>query len=153
MNDLNYKAEIASMLQMILQDIKRENGYKIDVKSVNFERIKRDHRSYKPEDTPIIQIVDVYKRYDHEYTRSRSFWNVALDLILRPSKSEDYSQEDIWAFEISVRRALMEDPKIGLGRYNAQIKLLDEISNLTINDPILSSTMGIEISYHEQLRR
>ena len=147
------KEEIALAIERRLSELTEDNGYSLSIKKVNYKRAKMSGREYRMGETPVVQIVDVYKRFNHQYSRSNSVWNVALDLILRPDKENGFDQTHLWKFEEEVREVLFKEAKLGIPKLVSELKVIDEVGSLTVNEPILASTLGLQVIYYETLRK
>lgn len=144
-----YKDEIAKALRANLEGLKKENGYSIDVKKVEYEEIIEPT---KAKQTPYIQFVDLSKSYKQEIdSTSKSSWVLSLEVILKPDRNKTYKQSDIWKIQQDIVRLLSSSNRLGLDYIN-QIYLDDEITSIEFDDSLLVGYLGLRIEYRERLR-
>ena len=148
-----FKSQIASALVSRIQLVTVANGFTQDVATVAFDKVKVAISDYKDYELPAVQVIDLAKNFVHEHSRSKSSWFVAVEIILRTTDTLGVvDQQSLWDLQEDVMRSIMAEPKLGLA-FVIHTKLLDEVTDLHLQEPHYIATIGLEILYYEPITR
>ena len=155
---MGLKADIATALVGKIENVTVANGYSQDVKTVVFDKVRLNINDYADYQIPAIQIIDISTIFKHEQSRSKTSWFLALEILLRTTQViGTVDQKSLWTLEEDVKRAVFQDPKLGLGP-NPDIPiiaafLVDAQTDLHSQEPNYIATLGLEIRYYEPITR
>jgi len=150
---MGFKSDISKKLVAAIESVTVLNGYSQDIKLVQFDKIRLNITDYQDFELPAVQIIDMSKLFNHEMSRSKSSWFLAIELCMRTTEQIGVvDQLSLWDLEEDIMRAIMEDPKLSLN-YVLHCKMVDSITDLHLQAPNYVSTLGIEIMYYEPVTR
>jgi len=148
-----YKSQIAQKLIERINLVKKANGYTQDIQTVRFDKVRLNLADYADYELPAVQIIDTTRVFTHEMSRSKSSWFLAIEMVMRTTENIGVvDQQALWDLEENVMRAIMEKPKLGLN-FVIQVKLIDSVTDLHLQEPNYISTLGIEVVYYEPVTR
>jgi len=148
-----FKSQIAQKLIEKIGNVTIANGYSQDVKTVAFDKVKVNISDYADFELPAVQLIDQSKKYNHEFSRSKSEWRIALELCMRTTSTLGVvDQQTLWDLEEDIVRAIMEVPNLGLN-FLQHVTLTDEITDLHLQEPNYIAIIGLEILYYEPITR
>lgn len=148
-----FKSQIAQKLVAAIQDVSIANGYSQDVQTVTFDKVKVNISDYADYHLPAVQVIDQSKLFKHEMSRSKSTWFLAVEICLRDTQAiGEVDQQALWDLQEDVMRAIMADPKLGLS-FVQHVKLVDEVTDLHLQEPNYIAIIGLEILYYEPITR
>lgn len=148
-----WKSQIATKLVERIELVTTANGYTQDVKTVAFDKVKLNIGDYDDWEIPAVQLIDLSKLFNHEMSRSRSSWFVAVEICLRSTQViGEVDQQALWDLQEDVMRSIMATPKLGL-TFVTHVKLIDEVTDLHLQEPNYTATIGLEILYYEPITR
>lgn len=137
------KSKIADALTTKVAEIPQLNY-------VSFDKVRLLASDFKDIEIPAVQLIDVRLDHQHEAPRSKKFWQIALELLLKGNQYHEVSQQDLWNLEYEVLRKIFERPNFGL-RGVIHIKYLGSSTDLHLLDPYYFSRMDFEIQFYEDL--
>jgi len=150
---MGYKSDISTKLVQAIETVTKANGYSQDVQTVKFDKIKLNINDYKDYELPAVQIIDLSKLYNHEMSRSKSSWFLAVEICLRTTEDiGTVDQNALWDLQEDVVRAIMQDPKLGLD-FMLHVKLVDSVTDLHLQEPNYVGTIGLEALFYEPIVR
>lgn len=150
---MGWREQIGDALVAQISNVTVANFYSIDVKTVAFDDVKINIQDYKDYELPAVQIIDAYDRYNHEMSRSKTQWFLAVELCLRTTELiGEVSQKTLWNLKEDVVRAIMATPKLGLP-WVIHCKLVDGMTDLHLQAPNYTATIGLEILFYEPITR
>lgn len=117
---------------------------------VSFDKIRLLASDFKDVDIPAAQLIDVRLDHQHEAPRSKKFWQVALELLLKGNQWREVSQQDLWNLEYEVLRKLFEKPNFGI-KGVIHIRYLGSSTDLHLLEPYYFSRMDFEVQFYEDL--
>jgi hypothetical protein len=136
-----FKAQIADALKTSIEAVTIANGYSHDVGIVSFDRIRLNIADYQDFELPAVQIIDLSTIPNHEMSRSRTQWFLALELCMRTTEELGIvDQQELWDFEESVS-------------YVTSATLIDGATDLHMLEPNYISTIGLQVEYYEPITR
>lgn len=138
------KNKIAPQLKAILQNIS-------GVKSVNFDRVKLAAADFQEFELPAVQVYDVAETVTHEQSRAKKEWQLAIEIIMKPTERDVINQSDLWNLQYSIERALWKDPRLGVGSGMIHIKYLGAVTDLHLLEPFYICRMDVVIIFYEHL--
>ena len=148
-----FKSQIAQKLVEAIETVSIANGYSQNVQTVAFDKVKLNISDYSDYQLPAVQVIDQSKLFEHQMSRSRSKWFVAVEICLRDTEAVgDVDQQSLWDLQEDVMRSIMKDPKLGLS-FVQHVKLVDEITDLHLQTPNYIAIIGLEIMYYEPITR
>jgi len=148
-----FKAQIADALKSRVEGVTIAGGYSHDIGVVSFDKVKINISDYQDFELPAVQIIDLSATVNHEMSRSRTQWFLAVEICMRTTEELGVvDQKELWDLEESVKRAIMEDPKLGLN-YVTSVTLIDSVTDLHMLDPNYISTIGVQVEYYEPITR
>jgi hypothetical protein len=150
---MGWREQIGDALVAQISNVTVANLYSIDVKTVTFDKVKINIADYNDHELPAVQIIDAYGRYNHEMSRSKTQWFLAVELCLRTTEAiGEVSQKTLWNFLEDVVRSIMITPKLGLP-WVVHCKLVDGMTDLHLQAPNYTATIGLEILFYEPITR
>ena len=150
---MGYKAQISEKIVAAIESVTIANGYSQDIKLVQFDKIRLNITDYQDFELPAVQIIDMSKLFNHEMSRSKSSWFLAIELCMRTTEQIGVvDQKALWDLEEDIMRSIMKTPKLGLN-FVLHCKMVDSITDLHLQAPNYVSTLGIEIMYYEPITR
>jgi len=150
---MGFKSQIADSLVSRINLVTVLNGYTKDIKTIRFDRVKLNIAEYEDWELPAVQLIDLSKLFRHEMSRSASQWFIAVELCLRTTEELGVvDQRTLWDLMEDIIRAIMAEPKLGLP-FVQHCRLVDEITDLHLQEPNYTATIGLEVLYHEPITR
>lgn len=151
MPGVGYKSQIAQKLVERIELVTIANGYTQDIKTVSFDKIKLNIADYNDTDLPAVQIIDQSKVFKHVRSTSESSWFVVIELCMRSTQELGVvDQQNMWDLQEDVMRSIMADPTLGLS-FMFHVKLIDSVTDLHLQEPNYTATIGLEILYKEPI--
>lgn len=148
-----FKAEIAQKLVERIELVKKANGYSQDVVTANFDKVKINIADYDDWELPAVQVIDLTKTFQHEMSRSRSTWFVAIEVCLRTTEEIGVAEQGtLWTLQNDIMRSIMAKPQLDLD-YLIHVRMIDEATDLHMLEPNYVGTIGLEIQYYEPITR
>lgn len=148
-----FKSQIAEALKARIALVSIANGYTQDVKSITFDKVKLNIADYGDYELPAVQLIDLSKTFEHQMARSKSTWFVTVEMCMRTTETiGTVDQQSLWDFQEDVMRAIMGDPKLGLS-FVIHTRLIDEVTDLHLQQPNYIANIGLEILYYEPITR
>ena len=148
-----FKRQIAEKLVERIQLVTKANGYSQDVVTVEFDKVKLNIQDYSDYELPAVQLVDLSKTYQHEMSRSKSTWFVAIEICMRTTEQiGEADQGALWTLQEDVMRSIMAQPQLGLS-FVIHVRMIDEATDLHMIEPNYVGTIGLEILYYEPITR
>ena len=148
-----FKSQIGQAMVAAIKNVTTANGYSQDVVTVAFDKIRVAISDYADYELPAVQVIDLSKGFEHQFSRSKSSWLVAVEIIMRSTETVGVvDQQALWDLQENVMREIMKDPKLGLD-FVLHVKLLDEVTDLHLQSPNYIATIGLEILYYEPVTR
>lgn len=150
---MGYKSQIADKLVERIALVTKANGYSQDIKTIKFDKVRLNISDYQDFELPAVQIIDLSKLYNHEMSRSRSVWYLAVEVCLRTTEQIGIvDQKSLWNLTEDIVNAIMSKPKLDLS-FVIHTKLVDELTDLHLQEPNYIGTIGLEINYYEPITR
>lgn len=148
---MGYKSQIADALKAAILTVTEANGYTQTIRTVEFDKVRLNISDYQDYELPAVQIIDLSKLFNHEQSRSRSSWFLALEICLRTTETIGVvEQKTLWDLEEDIVRAVMKYPKLGLN-FLQHVTLVDELTDLHLQAPNYTATIGLEIKFYEPI--
>ena len=152
------KSTIADALVGKIQNVTVANSYSQDLKTVVFDKVRLNIADYQDYQLPAVQVIDLSTIFKHEMSRSLTSWFVVLEICMRTTETiGTVDQKALWDLEEDVKRAVFQDPKLGLGANNdvpiVHALLVDAQTDLHVLEPNYIATLGLEIKYYEPITR
>ena len=146
------RSQIADKLKEKIESVTVANGYNQDVGVVRFDSVVLNIAEYQDYELPAVQIIDLNAQINHEMSRSRTSWFLAIEMCMRSTVNGIVNQQSLWDFQDDVIRAIMDDPKLGLN-FVVQAQVIDKLTDLHMQEPNYIGTIGIEVIYYEPITR
>lgn len=118
----------------------------------SFDRVKLLASDFGEAEIPAIQLIDVGLEATHEGVRSLNTWEVALELLLRPSEREGISQQKLWNKLYEIKRKLWAVPNFGIAGVIQAVYLGENVDLHTL-DPFYFARLRFQVVYYEGLVR
>jgi hypothetical protein len=148
-----FKSQIAQKIVTAIEGVTIANGYTQDVQTVTFDKVKVNISDYADYQLPAVQIIDQSKIFEHQMSRSKSTWFLAVEICLRDTMAlGEVDQQMLWDLQEDVMRSIMKEPQLGLG-FVIHVKLVDEATDLHLQSPNYIAIIGLEILYYEPVTR
>jgi hypothetical protein len=143
---------MASRRTEICQAIVTILGTLVDIKTINYERIKLLASEFAEFELPVVQLIDLSEDSQHEKGRALKTWNLTLELVIGPITSTSYvpSQADLWDLLEKIEQKLWHDPKLGLN-YVIQALLLGSATDLHMLAPLYTARLDFQVLYYQPL--
>lgn len=139
------KAKIAEALVSKLETVR-------DLKYISFDRIKLLASDFNDTEIPAVQVYDVSSEHQHENSRSKYFWRLTLEILMKGNEWRQVSQTDLWNLEYQVKRALFVNPNLGVPGV-IQLTLLGTSTDLHLLEPYYFARMDLEVQFYEDAVR
>jgi len=150
---LGIREQIATKLKERIELVTTANGYTQDVQTVTFNDIRINVDEWKDWELPAVQIIDLAGIYQHEMSRSRTIWNVAIEVVLRTTETlGQVGQVDLWNLMEDVTRSVMAVPKLDLS-FVQHVKLSDHQTDIHIVPPNHIGILGWQVWFYEPITR
>lgn len=151
---------VRSQVRLVVKSMKSKIADKIiekcaavpGIKYVAFDKVRLLAAHFKEFEIPAIQLIDVNLTSEHENSRSKNYWQIALELLMRGSENGEVSQQDLWNLEYLVKRALWQQPNLGI-KGVIHLKFLGSTTDLHLLEPYYFSRLDFEAQYYEDLVR
>ena len=141
---------IKSMKTLISEAIVAKLNEIPQIRYVAFDKVRLLASDFKDVEIPAIQLIDIRLDHEHQAPRSKKFWQIALELLLKGNQYHEISQQDLWNLEYEVLRKLFERPNFGI-RGMIHIKYLGSSTDLHLLEPYYFSRMDFEVQFYEDL--
>jgi len=139
------KSKIADAILAKLDGISR-------IKYKSFDRIRLSRDDFSEVQTPAIQLIDVNETVEHEQSRAKKTWTIALELVLKETQYEPVNQQDLWNLAYEVERALWADPNLSIPGV-IHLRYIGSQTDLHLLEPYYFTRLDFEVLYYEPLVR
>lgn len=139
------KSKIADAILAKLDGIGR-------IKYKSFDRIRLSRDDFSEVQTPAIQLIDVNETVEHEQSRAKKTWTIALELVLKETQYEPVNQQDLWNLAYEVERALWADPNLSIPGV-IHLRYIGSQTDLHLLEPYYFTRLDFEVLYYEPLVR
>lgn len=142
---LSMKSRIAQKIVDILNGVPQ-------LQYVAFDRVKVLISDFKDVDLPAAQVIDVSAEHKHENVRSKYFWQITIELLMKANEWNEVNQQDLWNLEYEVKRALFRVPNLGIPGV-IQLNLLGTSTDLHLLMPYYFARMDLQVDFYEEAVR
>ena len=120
------------------------------LKSVEFDRVRIRADDFTSVDCPAVQIIDIAETVQHEHSRAKKTWQLALEIVLRSTSDTPVSQIDLWSTQYAVERKLWSIPNLAIPGV-IHLRYLGSQTDLHLLEPFYFVRMDIEALFYEPL--
>lgn len=120
------------------------------IQTIEFDRVRLRADDFMSVDCPAIQLIDIQETIEHERSRAKKTWTLALELVMRGTEDNQISQKDLWNLQYEVERTLWEIPNLGIAGL-IHLRYLGSTTDLHLLDPFFFVRMDFEVLYYEPL--
>lgn len=139
------KSIIASAIMEVLDGVSR-------LKYKSFDRIRLTSDDFSEVTMPAAQLIDVQETIEHEQTRAKKTWTIALEIVMKETQWEPISQQDLWNLAYEVERALWAKPNLGIPGV-IHLRYLGSQTDLHLLESHYFTRLDFEVLYYESLVR
>lgn len=122
------------------------------IKSVEFDRVRLRADDFMSVDCPAIQIIDIGESVQHEHSRAKKTWTLALEVVLKATSDAPVSQVDLWSAQYAVERQLWSIPNLAIPGV-IHLRYLGSQTDLHLLEPYYFVRMDLECLFYEPLVR
>lgn len=137
------KTRIAEALLAKLREIR-------SVRTVEFDKVRLRSDDFLSVECPAIQLIDINETIEHERSRAKKAWALALELVMRGTEDRPISQQDLWNLQYEVERMLWLNPNLGIPGL-IHLRYLGSTTDLHLLEPFYFVRMDFEVLYYEPL--
>ena len=134
----------------IAQALTAKIGTLAEIKTVDFDRIRLRSDDFMSTDCPAIQLIDIAETIEHEHSRAKKTWQLALELVLKATAESPVSQTTLWNTQYLVERMLWSKPNLGIPGI-IHLRYLGSQTDLHLLEPYYYVRLDIEVLYYEPL--
>lgn len=121
-----------------------------DLKLVTFDDVKIQISDFQDHEIPALQIIDLGEVNTHEMRRAKKSWNLVLEVIIGPTATVEYDQQDLWDLMQAIEEHLFADPKLGLSEV-IQMNLVTSSTDLHLLKPFYLGRIEVMIDYYQPI--
>lgn len=121
-----------------------------EIKSVEFDKVRLTSDDFMSVECPAIQLIDVAETIEHERSRAKKTWTMALELVMKATSEAPLSQVDLWNTHYIVERMLWSLPNLGIPGV-IHLRYLGSQTDLHLIEPYYVVRMDLEALYYEPL--
>ena len=150
---MGWRSQIGDALVLAIGQVTTANGYTQTLRTVEFDKIKVKISDFKDFELPAVQIYDTLGEFNHQMSRSKTSWFLTVEIVLRSTELlGTVSQRTLWDLSEDVVRAIMVKANLGLG-WVQHCKMIDSMTDLHLQVPNYTATIGLEIMFYEPMTR
>jgi hypothetical protein len=120
------------------------------IKSVEFDKIRLTSDDFMSVECPAIQLIALAETNEHERSRAKKLWNIALELVMKSTPEAPLSQVDLWNTQYRVERVLWSLPNLGIPGV-IHLRYLGNQTDLHLIEPYYVVRMDLEALYYDPL--
>lgn len=121
-----------------------------DLKTVEFDKVRLRSDDFMSIECPAVQFIDVAEQVEHERSRAKKTWVLALELVMKATGEAPLSQVDLWDLQYKVERKLWGIPNLGIPGV-IHLRYQGSQTDLHLLEPYYFVRMDIEVLYYEPL--
>lgn len=137
------KTQISEAIVARLEDIP-------EIKTIEFDKVRLRSDDFMSVDCPAIQLIDISEQIEHERSRAKKVWSLALELVLKGTAETPVSQVDLWNTQYLVERKLWGLPNLGIPGV-IHLRYLSSQTDLHLLEPYYFVRLDLEVLYYENL--
>lgn len=137
------KSRIADALMNRLREVR-------SIQSIEFDQVRLRSDDFMSVDCPAIQLIDITETIEHERSRAKKTWSLALELVMKATADNPISQQDLWNLQYEVERMLWGNPNLGIPGV-IHLRYLGSTTDLHLLDPYYFTRLDLEVLYYEPL--
>lgn len=150
----------AAQTEMVVQCMKTRIADKIveilktvrDVRTVTFDKVKLLASDFTETEIPAIQLIDVSQTGNHEQSRVKYMWLIALELTMKQTADKACDQRALWNLEYQVKRKLWTTPNLGVPGV-VHMQFVNAETDLHLLEPFYFARIFFEVHFYESLVR
>ncbi|NCY21576.1 hypothetical protein EBX31_06435 [bacterium] len=120
------------------------------LKSKTFDTVKLLASDFQDHELPAVQLIDLAETVEHEQRRAKKYWQIALEVVLKPNEFGTKSQRDLWDLCYEIERALWERPNLRIPGI-IHLKHLGSQTDLHLLEPLFFARLDFEVIYYQPL--
>lgn len=137
------KTEIAQAIVTRLETIP-------EIKTVDFDKVRLRSDDFMSVDCPAIQLIDIAESIEHERSRAKKTWVLALELVMKSTAENPVSQVALWNLQYQVERLLWGLPNLGIPGV-IHLRYIGSQTDLHLLEPYYFVRLDFEALYYEAL--
>lgn len=120
------------------------------IKTVEFDKVRLRSDDFMAVDCPAIQLIDISEQIEHERSRAKKTWILALELVLKGTAEAPVSQVTLWDLQYEVERKLWGLPNLGIPGV-IHLRYQGSQTDLHLMEPYYFVRLDLEVLYYEPL--
>ena len=139
------KSKIADALLSKVQEVD-------SVVYTNFDKVRLLASDFNDYELPAVQLIDVGETVQHQNVRARKSWQIALELLMKPTVLGEVSQQDLWNLQYEIERKIFQRPNFGIPGV-IHMTYLGSQTDLHLLEPYYFARIDLQVDYYEALVR
>lgn len=121
-----------------------------EIKTVEFDRVRLRSDDFMSVECPAIQLIDISEQVEHERSRAKKTWILALELVMKATGDQPLSQVELWDLQYLVERKLWSTPSLGISSV-IHLRYQGSQTDLHLMEPYYFVRLDLEVLYYEPL--
>ena len=121
-----------------------------EIKTIEFDKVRIRSDDFMSVECPAIQLIDIAEQIEHERSRAKKTWVLALELVMKATAEAPISQVDLWNTQYLVERQLWAIPNLGIPGV-IHLRYQGSQTDLHLLDPYYFVRLDLEVLYYEPL--